>query len=98
MFTRQVTDAVTDDEYRLLQESLVRRPEQGAIIQETGGVRKLRWRDEGRGKRGGLRIIYYWHSEREIFLMLYAYRKNEQSDLTATQRKLLAQAVRQEFK
>jgi hypothetical protein len=72
-------------------------PEQGAMIKETGGARKLRWGEERRGKRGGLRVIYYWHSEREMFLMRYAYRKTEQKDLTAAQRKVLAQAIRQEF-
>lgn len=60
-------------------------------------MRKLRWGGEGRGKRGSLRIIYYWHAAREIFLMLYVYRKNEQHDLTAEQRRLLARAVRQEL-
>ena len=97
VFTRQVVEALPDDEYRLLQEALLRRPEQGAMIKETGGARKLRWGEEGRGKRGGLRVIYYWHSEREMFLMLYAYRKTEQKDLTAVQRKVLAQVIRQEF-
>ena len=98
VFTRQIVEALSDDAYRLLQEALLRRPEQGAMIKETGGARKLRWADEGRGKRGGLRVIYYWHSEREIFLMLYSYRKTEQKDLTAAQRKVLAQVIRQEFK
>jgi mRNA-degrading endonuclease RelE of RelBE toxin-antitoxin system len=98
VFTRQIVEALSDDDYRLLQEALLRRPEQGAMIKETGGARKLRWGEEGRGKRGGLRVIYYWHSEREMFLMLYAYRKTEQRDLTAAQRKVLAQVIRQEFK
>ena len=98
VFTRQVTALMADDEYRLLQESLLRRPAQGAVIKGTGGIRKLRWGDQGRGKRGGLRIIYYWHVERELFLMLYAYGKSEQKDLTAAQKDILARAVRQEFK
>jgi mRNA-degrading endonuclease RelE of RelBE toxin-antitoxin system len=98
VFTRQIAEALSDDEYRLLQEALLRRPEQGAMIKETGGARKLRWAEEGRGRRGGLRVIYYWHSERELFLMLYVYRKAEQKDLTAGQRKTLAQVIRQEFK
>ena len=67
------------------------------MIKEMAGARKLRWGEEGRGKRGGLRVIYYWHPERELFLMLYAYRKTEQKDLTATQRRVLAQVIRQEF-
>ena len=97
-FTRRITEALSDDGYRLLQEALLRRPEQGDLIEGTGGVRKLRWREVGRGKRGGLRVIYYWHAEREIILMLFLYRKNEQKDLTVDQKRILAKAVQQEFK
>lgn len=98
MFTRRITDALSDDDYRLVQEALLRRPEQGDLIEGTGGVRKLRWKEAGRGKRGGLRLIYYWHAEREIILMLFLYRKSEQKDLTADQERVLAKVVQQEFK
>ena len=98
VFTRRITDALLDDDYRLVQEALLRRPEQGDLIEGTGGVRKLRWKEVGRGKRGGLRLIYYWHAEREIILMLFLYRKSEQKDLTADQKRILAKAVQQEFK
>jgi mRNA-degrading endonuclease RelE of RelBE toxin-antitoxin system len=98
VFTRRVTDFLPDDEYRSLQEALLRRPAQGSLIEGTGGLRKLRWGDEGRGKRGALRIIYFWHVERELFLMLYLYRKNEQKDLKAEQKRTLAKIVREEFK
>ena len=98
VFTRRITDALLDDDYRLVQEALLRRPGQGDLIEGTGGVRKLRWKEVGRGKRGGLRLIYYWHAEREIILMLFLYRKSEQKDLTADQKRILAKAVQQEFK
>jgi mRNA-degrading endonuclease RelE of RelBE toxin-antitoxin system len=98
VFTRRITDALSDDDYRLVQEALLRRPEQGDLIEGTGGVRKLRWAEAGRGKRGGLRLIYYWHVEREIILMLFLYRKSDQKDLTAEQKRILAKAVQQEFK
>jgi hypothetical protein len=98
VFTRQITNLSSDDDYRLLQESLLRRPAHGDLIKGTGGLRKLRWGDEGRGKRGGLRVIYFWHVERELFLMLYVYSKSEQKDLTAVQKAALARVVRQEFK
>jgi len=98
VFTRRLINALTDDDYRLLQEALLRRPGQGDVIEGTGGVRKLRWRERGRGKRGGLRLIYYWHTEREIFLMLFLYRKSDQKDLTAEQKRILATTVQQEFK
>ena len=98
VFTRRIANVMSDEEYRELQEALLRRPLQGDVIRETGGVRKLRWREEGRGKRGALRIIYYWHVERRIFLMLFLYRKAEQNDLSAEQRRALAKVVREEFK
>jgi mRNA-degrading endonuclease RelE of RelBE toxin-antitoxin system len=82
----------------LSKEALLRRPAQGDLIEGTGGVRKLRWGEEGRGKRGGLRLIYYWHAEREIILMLFLYRKSEQKDLNVDQKRILAKAVQQEFK
>lgn len=98
VFTRRITEALSDDEYRLLQEVILRRPAQGDLIEGTGGIRKLRWAEAGRGKRGGLRVIYYWHVERKIILMLFVYRKNEQKDLTADQRRVLAKVVQQEFR
>lgn len=98
VFTRKITSFVSDDEYRLLQEALLRRPGQGVLIKGSGGVRKLRWGDETRGKRGGIRVIYYWHVERELFLMLYVYSKAEQKDLSVAQVAALAKVVREEFK
>ena len=97
VFTRRLTDFLTDDEYRRLQEALLRRPSHGDVIRDTGGIRKLRWAQQGRGKRGSLRVIYYWDPKRELFLMLFLYQKNEQGDLTAQQRRLFAQVVRQEI-
>jgi hypothetical protein len=77
---------------------LVLRPEQGAVIPGSGGLRKLRWSAEGRGKRGGLRVIYYWVTADDMCYMLYVYAKNEQGDLTASQIRTLARLVREEFK
>jgi mRNA-degrading endonuclease RelE of RelBE toxin-antitoxin system len=98
VFTRKITTLISDDGYRLLQEALLRRPGQGDLIKGSGGVRKLRWGDKARGKRGGIRVIYYWDVERELFLMLHVYSKAEQKDLSAAQVATLAKAVRQEFK
>lgn len=92
------TEMLPDDEYRLLQEALLQRPAQGSLIEGTGGIRKLRWGEEGSGKRGALRIIYFWHVKREILLMLFLYRKSEQKDLSAQQKRILAKVVREEFK
>jgi hypothetical protein len=97
IFSRRLAAALTDDEYRRLQEALLRRPAQGDVIEGTGGIRKLRWAQQGRGKRGALRVIYYFYSARDTFLMLFLYKKNEQGDLTAEQRRLFAKLVRQEI-
>lgn len=98
VFTRAISDALEEDEHRALQMALVLRPEQGAIIRGSGGLRKLRWGLAGRGKRGGARLIYYWDKPTETFYMLYAYTKQEQGDLTADQVKVLGRLVRKEFR
>ena len=68
VFTRRVLKLLTDDDYRLLQHELVARPDVGNIIRGSGGLRKVRWAATGRGKRGGVRIIYYWLSIARSFL------------------------------
>ena len=87
-----------DEQYRALQLALLLRPEQGALIPGGGGLRKIRWGAEGRGKRGGVRTIYYPAVEEHVCYMLYVYAKNEQGDLTPAQAKVLARPVREEFK
>jgi hypothetical protein len=74
------------------------RPEQGPLIRSGGGLRKVRWARPGGGKRGGLRVIYYWAAAETAFYMLYAYSKNEQGDLTPAQTRQLGQLVREEFR
>jgi hypothetical protein len=80
-FTAGIGDLLEDDEYRALQLELVQRPEAGSVIPGTGGLRKLRWAVAGRGKRGGARVIYFWHPESARLLMLFAYirRTNERT-------------------
>ena len=58
-FTARILELLSDDEYRLLQQELVARPDAGRLIRGTGGLRKVRWAAKGRGKRGGARIVYY---------------------------------------
>ena len=60
IFTREIRRLLSDDEYRRMQIPLLLRPDIGDLIQGSGGLRKLRWRIAGQGKRGGLRVIYYW--------------------------------------
>jgi hypothetical protein len=97
VFTSVLRRHLPDEEYRALQLTLVLRPDQGKLIPRSGGLRKLRWKAEGRGKRGGLRIIYYWAVSDDVCFMLYLYAKNEQGDLTAAQTKELARLAREEF-
>ena len=97
VFTRQIADLLTDDEYRDLQVALILRPEQGTLIRGSGGLRKVRWRAKGAGKRGGLRAIYYWLRPTETFLMLFVYAKNVQDDLTRAQLKTLRRLVEKEY-
>jgi hypothetical protein len=98
VFTRRIDELLTDDEYGLLQDELAARPDLGKIIPGSGGLRKLRWALSGRGKRGGARIIYYWVVNKNTILMLYAYAKNELTDLTPRQINLLRKVVEEEFK
>lgn len=97
VFTVALRRHLDDETYRALQLALALRPEQGPIIQGAGGLRKLRWSAQGRGKRGGLRLIYYWEPSSDTFYMLYLYAKNEQGDLASDQVKVLRQLVREEF-
>ena len=98
IFTTRLRGRLEEDQYRALQAALVLRPEQGALIAGSGGLRKLRWAAPGRGKRGGFRLIYYWAAREQAFYMLYVYAKNEQGDLTPAQVKTLKQVVREEFR
>ncbi len=98
IFTRRIQNILTDEEYRLLQSQLVQRPDSGKIIPGSGGLRKLRWSASGRGKRGGARVIYYWFVSDDVILMLFAFPKNEQADLTPDQLKQLKKIVEGELK
>lgn len=93
IFTRLIQKLINDEEYHLLQLQLSVRPESGDVIKGSGGIRKLRWAGSGRGKRGGIRVIYYYFTEDDQILMLYAYPKSKKDDLTADQLKQLNQLV-----
>lgn len=97
VFTRRILELMDDDEYQLLQQALVKRPDLGVLIPGSGGLRKLRWRASGRGKRGGARVIYYWAVRADILLMLFAFRKNEIADLTPKQIQALRKIVEEEY-
>jgi len=97
IFTRQVRQLMSDEEYRELQTALVHRPNTGSIIVGSGGLRKLRWATKGKGKRGGSRVICYWAVTQEQLQMLLIYSKSEQEDLTRDQLKTLKKIVQEEY-
>ena len=97
VFTAQVKDLLDDNEYRALQSALLLRPEQGALLRGSGGLRKVRWGARGAGKRGGIRVIYYWDQEAAAFYMLFAYPKTVQDDLTPKQLRILRRIVSEEL-
>lgn len=92
-FTKRVLQLLDDENYTMLQTHLASRPDAGNVIRGSGGLRKIRWAAKGHGKRGGVRVIYYWWIGRDRISMLFIYPKNEMDDLSATQLKLLRQAL-----
>lgn len=76
---------MSDDDYRLFQEILIARPDSGPVIKGSGGLRKIRWKLTGKGKSGGIRIMYYWVVENDQIFLLYVYKKSVQLDLTPNQ-------------
>lgn len=93
MFSRLVQNYLSDDEYRDLQRVLIENPEAGSVIRGTGGVRKLRWRASGRGKRGGYRVIYYVTHTSGIFWMLTMYPKNVADSISASVLKKICEEI-----
>jgi len=98
-FERNRSDYLDDDGLTRLQQLLMLNPEAGALISGTGGLRKLRFADErrGKGKRGGLRVIYYWSDAELQFWLFTIYDKDEMSDLTKAQREMLRQMIKNEL-
>jgi mRNA-degrading endonuclease RelE of RelBE toxin-antitoxin system len=97
-FSRYRDAYLTDDEYLRLQLALVSQPTSGDIIPGSGGLRKLRWRGSGRGKRGGIRIIYYYIAADEQIYLLTVYAKAEMKDLSREQIRALCKLVETELR
>jgi len=97
IFTRHIRQLLSDEQYRELQQHLIARPDAGKIIPNSGGLRKLRWVLPGQGKRGGLRLIYYWARSSDQILMLFTYPKQEQEDLPRSQLRILKRIVDEEY-
>tara|TARA_R110000868_G_scaffold242490_1_gene497999 strand:- start:297 stop:608 length:312 start_codon:yes stop_codon:yes gene_type:complete len=89
VFTEDLYNLLSDDEYTEFQKYLALNPLSGDVIQSTGGLRKVRWASGGKGKRGGVRIIYYHVTADSQIRLLLIYKKGIQDDLTTDQKKIL---------
>ena len=99
-FERTRKDYLDDQAYSLLQLELMANPAAGDVMEGTGGLRKLRQSDprRGKGKRGGLRVIYYWWSGGDQFWFFTVYDKDQADDLSPAQRKVLKQILKNDGK
>ena len=86
---------LTEDERTALLTFLAQRPDAGVVIPETGGVRKLRWSARGQGKRGGVRVIYYFHNLDMPLVLITIYAKGEKDDLTAQEKRTIRRGIPQ---
>lgn len=98
VFVRVASSLLPEEDLRRLQIALVLRPEQGALIPGAHGLRKLRWGRTGRGKRGDLRVFYFWDKPASRLYLIYAIEKSRQADLTRDQLKELGRVVREELR
>ena len=98
-FERHRKAYLSDEEFRALQNLLMADPEAGDVIPDAGGLRKLRFADSkrGKGKRGGLRVIYYWWDAGAQFWLFTLYSKGEMADLAASERKELKAMIKREL-
>jgi len=100
LFTRLLPNYLSDESYRALQRALLENPIKGDVMPGTGGFRKIRWEDprRGKGKRGGLRVIYYPLGVDKQIWFFTLYDKNEAQNLTAEEKKTLKRAIQAELK
>jgi hypothetical protein len=98
-FERNRQNYLSDDNFYGLQKMLMKNPEAGDVIEDTGGLLKIRYVDEkrGKGKRGGLRVIYYWWVSGQQFWLFTLFNKNEMNDLTPAQRMVLRNLLKYEL-
>lgn len=98
-FERHRVEYLSDDAFRTLQATLMKSPDAGDIMEGTGGLRKLRFIDSrrGKGKRGGLRVIYFWWEAGSQFWLYTVYDKDERDDLSPKQRKMLKAMLKAEL-
>ena len=95
VFTRAILALLSDDEYRLLQTELMENPERGDLIRQGGGIRKVRFAAQGKGKSGGIRVIYYWLKDDGQIYMLLAYPKSKKDTLSDQETAILRDLVKE---
>ncbi len=95
-FTKLLSEYLSDDEYRMLQWHLQEKPDFGEVVRGSSGVRKVRWAPEGKGKSGGVRVIYYWKKSDHEIWMLTIYSKSEQATIPGHILKKIAEAIENE--
>lgn len=93
-FDRMAEGLIDDDDIRGIQQDLLDKPKAGVVVQQTGGLRKLRVAMEGRGKRGGARLLYLYIQIRSVIYFVAVYSKTQESDLTPADYQKLAQLVK----
>lgn len=93
IFLRQAEKIWTDEERIALVDHIARNPEAGDLIPDTGGVRKMRWGRAGSGKRGGARVIYFYHHADAPLYLLLAYAKAQREDMTQDEKRAAAAFV-----
>jgi hypothetical protein len=94
IFAKLIYTYLTDDEYLGLQGFLLKYPEAGKVVPGSGGVRKLRWAIAGKGKRGGIRVIYYFKKQNDEIWMLTVYGKSEIDNIPAHVLRQIAKEVK----
>ena len=92
-FLRHATKLMADSDREGLVAFVGANPEVGQIIQGTGGVRKTRWAREGMGRRGGTRVVYYYHNERLPLFLLSAYAKNRKANISKAERNAMKRLI-----
>ena len=95
VFTRQIVQLMSDDEYAAMQRELLDDPQRGALIKAGGGIRKMRFGLDGQGKSGGVSVIYYWLKEDGQIFMLLVYPKSEKDNLTDRETAILRELVKE---
>ena len=94
LFTKLIYDYLSEDEYLGLQVHLLQHPESGDVIRGSGGVRKIRWAAQGKGKSGGILVIYYWKASDDEIWMLTVYAKSEQETIPGHILKKIAEEIK----